>query len=403
MELFAGWLDLPWWGHAVAALALTHVTIASVTIFLHRHQAHRALDLHPAASHFFRAWLWLSTGMVTREWVAVHRKHHAKCDTAEDPHSPQVLGLNRVLWGGVFLYVKEANRPDTIERYGQGTPDDWLERNVYDKLAMFGVFITLAIDLLLFGVVPGALVWLTQIAWIPFWAAGVINGIGHYWGYRSWPTPDASTNIVPLGILIGGEELHNNHHAYPTSAKLSSKWYEFDLGWLYIRALEALGLARVKHLAPVPRIKAPKPAADLLILQAVIRNRYDVLARFARSMKRAYAAELERMRRSSPEDARALEDLGPRAGSGRENAPRPGPQAAGCSVAQITRPQHNGPDAARARRRVGTLGGLARAAGQAVAGLVPARRGERHRVAGRAVAAPSQLRIVSAPYGISPL
>ena len=311
MELFSGLLDLPWWGHAIAALALTHVTIVAVTVFLHRHQAHRALDLHPAASHFFRAWLWLTTGMVTREWVAVHRKHHAKCDTAEDPHSPQILGLNRVLWGGVFLYVKEANRPDTLERYGHGTPNDWLERNVYDNLAMFGVFITLALDLSLFGIVPGALIWLAQIAWIPFWAAGVINGVGHYWGYRHWPTPDASTNIVPLGILIGGEELHNNHHAYPTSAKLSSKWYEFDLGWLYIRALQALGLARVKHLAPVPRIEAPKPAADLGVLQAVIRNRYDVLSRFARSLKRAYAAELERMRRSSPGDARALEELGP--------------------------------------------------------------------------------------------
>ena len=311
MELFSGLLDLPWWGHAIAALTLTHVTIAAVTVFLHRHQAHRALDLHPAASHFFRAWLWLTTGMVTREWVAVHRKHHAKCDTAEDPHSPQVRGLNRVLWGGVLHYVREANRPDTVERYGQGTPDDWLERNVYDKLAIFGVFIMLAFDVLLFGVVPGALIWLTQIAWIPFWAAGVINGIGHYWGYRSWPTPDASTNIVPWGVLIGGEELHNNHHAYPTSAKLSSKWYEFDVGWLYIRALEALGLARVKHLAPVPRIEAPRPAADLRILQAVILNRYDVLARFARSMKRTHAAELERMCRSAPGDARALKALGP--------------------------------------------------------------------------------------------
>jgi stearoyl-CoA desaturase (delta-9 desaturase) len=293
--LFSGLLDLPWWGDAIAALALTHVTIACVTIFLHRHQAHRALDLHPAASHFFRAWLWLTTGMVTREWVAVHRKHHAKCETLEDPHSPQVYGLSRVLWGGVFLYVRETRKPETLERYGQGTPDDWLERNLYSRVPIFGLVTMGAADLLVFGLVPGALVLLVQIVWIPFWAAGVINGIGHYWGYRHWPTEDASTNIVPLGVLIGGEELHNNHHAYPTSAKLSSKWYELDVGWLYIRALEALGLARVKHLAPVPHLVAPKAVADPQMLQAVIRNRYDVLARFAASLKGVRATELERM------------------------------------------------------------------------------------------------------------
>jgi stearoyl-CoA desaturase (Delta-9 desaturase) len=289
--LFSGLFDLPWWGHVVAALALTHVTIAAVTIYLHRCQAHRALDLHPAVSHFFRLWLWLTTGMVTKEWAAVHRKHHAKCETPEDPHSPQVYGINRVLWLGVVLYVKECAKPETLERYGRGTPDDWIERNVYSKLAIYGVFITLAADLVLFGAIPGALIWLTQMAWIPFWAAGVINGVGHYWGYRHWPTPDASTNIVPWGILIGGEELHNNHHAYPTSAKLSSKWYELDAGWLYIRILEALGLATVKHVAPTPRFTAPKPAVDPNTLEAVIRYRYDVLARYARMLH-----ELERAR-----------------------------------------------------------------------------------------------------------
>ena len=289
--LFSGLFDLPWWGHVVAALALTHVTIAAVTIYLHRCQAHRALDLHPAVSHFFRLWLWLTTGMVTKEWAAVHRKHHAKCETPEDPHSPQIYGINRVLWLGVVLYVKECAKPETLERYGRGTPDDWIERNVYSKLAIYGVFITLAADLVLFGVIPGALIWLTQMAWIPFWAAGVINGVGHYWGYRHWPTPDASTNIVPWGILIGGEELHNNHHAYPTSAKLSSKWYELDAGWLYIRILEALGLATVKHVAPTPRFTAPKPAVDPNTLEAVIRYRYDVLARYARMLH-----ELERAR-----------------------------------------------------------------------------------------------------------
>ena len=309
--LFSGLLNLPAWGHAVAALALTHVTIVSVTVFLHRHQAHRALDLHPAVSHFFRGWLWLTTGMLTREWVAVHRKHHAKCETPEDPHSPQIFGLGRVLWGGVFLYVREARKPETLERYGHGTPDDWLERNLYSAFPALGLVVMGLIDVSAFGLVPGALILLVQIVWIPFWAAGVINGIGHYWGYRHWPSPDASTNIVPVGILIGGEELHNNHHAYPTSAKLSSKWYEYDIGWLYIRVLEACGLARVKHRAPVPHLGAPRPVADPQMLQAVIVNRYDILARYAASLKRVYAAELERLRRRSPAEARVLEDLRP--------------------------------------------------------------------------------------------
>jgi len=309
--LFSGLIDLPWWGHVAVALVLTHITIVSVTVFLHRHQAHRALDLHLVVSHFFRLWVWLTTGMVTKEWAAVHRKHHAKCDTPEDPHSPQILGLNRVLWGGVFLYVKEANRPDTIERYGHGTPEDWIERNLYSKYKILGLTLMGVIDVVLFGIVPGVLILATQIAWIPFWAAGVINGIGHYWGYRHWSTPDASTNIVPWGILIGGEELHNNHHAYPTSARLSNKWYEFDIGWLYIRILEACGLASIKHVAPTPHFVAPKLAVDHNTLQAVISCRYDVLAKYARLLKRIYAEELAKLRRISPQDARALQTLEP--------------------------------------------------------------------------------------------
>jgi stearoyl-CoA desaturase (delta-9 desaturase) len=311
MELliFSGVFDLPWWGVAAVALTLTHITIVAVTVFLHRHQAHRALELHPVVSHFFRFWLWLTTGMVTREWAAVHRKHHAKCETPEDPHSPQVLGLNRVLWGGVFLYVKEANKPETLERYGHGTPDDWPERHVYSRFKILGLTLMGTLNVVLFGVVPGALVLATQIVWIPFWAAGVINGIGHYWGYRHWPTPDASTNISPLGILIGGEELHNNHHAYPTSAKLSIKWYEFDIGWLYIRILEALGLARLKHVAPTPHFTEPKAAVDPQMLQAVIACRYDVLARYAQSLKRAYDDELNKLREVAPQDARILRTL----------------------------------------------------------------------------------------------
>ena len=307
--MFSGLFDLPWWGYALVALGLTHVTIAAVTIFLHRCQAHRALELHPAISHFFRFWLWLTTGMVTKEWAAIHRKHHAKCETAEDPHSPQIYGINRVLWLGVFLYVKESYNKETLERYGHGTPDDWMERNVYTRHAMAGILSMLTIDLLAFGLVPGALIWLTQIAWIPFWAAGVINGVGHFFGYRSYGVADASTNIVPWGILIGGEELHNNHHAFASSAKLSSKWYEFDIGWMYIRVMEMLGLATVKKLAPKPRFAEPKPAADLDTLHAVIANRYDVLSRYAKSIRRTYADEVERLKHWSPRDAEVLRSL----------------------------------------------------------------------------------------------
>jgi stearoyl-CoA desaturase (delta-9 desaturase) len=307
--LFFGVFDLPWWGYVVAALALTHITIVAVTVFLHRHQTHRALELHPAVSHFFRLWLWLTTGMVTREWVAIHRKHHAKVETPEDPHSPQVLGINRVLWGGVILYVRESHNRDTIERYGHGTTDDWLERKVYSQLAKLGLTLMSVADVVLFGIVPGALIFLTQIVWIPFWAAGVINGIGHYWGYRNWPTADASTNIVPWGILIGGEELHNNHHAFTTSAKLSNKWHEFDIGWMYIRILEALGLAKVRRVAPVPRFAAPQVIPNLQTLQAVITHRYDVLTKYAKSLKRTYAEERDALQRTAPRDARALRDV----------------------------------------------------------------------------------------------
>ena len=292
--MYSGVFALPWWGYVLVTLALTHVTIASVTIFLHRHQAHRALDLSPLPSHFFRLWLWLTTGMVTKEWAAIHRKHHAKCETPDDPHSPQIYGINRVLWGGVFLYVKEAWNQETLKRYGHGTPDDWIERHLYTPWHKLGIVLMLAIDVFLFGALPGALIWIVQMIWIPFWAAGVINGIGHYWGYRNFNCADASTNIMPWGILIGGEELHNNHHSFATSAKLSSRWYEFDIGWMYIRVLCVLGLAKVKKLAPVPKIVAPRSEVDSATLQAVIDNRYDVLARYAGSLKNLYREELAR-------------------------------------------------------------------------------------------------------------
>jgi stearoyl-CoA desaturase (Delta-9 desaturase) len=331
--IFSGFVDLPWWGYVVAALALTHVTIAAVTIYLHRCQAHRALELHPVVSHFFRFWLWLTTGMVTSEWAAIHRKHHAKCETVDDPHSPQIHGINKVLWAGVLLYVKESYNQETMERYGHGTPDDWLERNFYRRFSYAGVFVLLGVNGLIFGIVPGILVWLVQVAWIPFWAAGVINGIGHFFGYRSYDVSDASRNIVPWGILIGGEELHNNHHAFASSAKLSSKWYEFDIGWMYIRIMEVLGLATVKKIAPKPRFAAAKAAVDLDTLQAVIANRYDVFSRYAKSVKRTYADEVERLKHWSPRDAEVLRSL--------KRALLRGQQVAGAEGAKLTEALNN--------------------------------------------------------------
>jgi stearoyl-CoA desaturase (delta-9 desaturase) len=292
--LGGGVLNLSWWQLVLATLLLTHVTIAAVTIFLHRSQAHRALDLHPIVSHFFRAWLWLTTGMQTKEWVAIHRKHHAKCETTDDPHSPQTRGLRKVLWQGAELYKDEARNTETLARYGHGTPDDWLERNVYSRFTWHGCGLMLGADLILFGA-AGIAVWAVQMMWIPFFAAGIINGVAHYWGYRNYDSPDAATNIVPWGIVIGGEELHNNHHTYPTSAKLSSKWFEFDLGWAYIRVLSALGLAKVLRVAPVPKVAAPRTGVDVQTLQAVIANRYDLLSRYARGLRSTLNEELRRL------------------------------------------------------------------------------------------------------------
>ncbi len=293
--MFSGFIDLPWWGYIVVALVFTHITIASVTIFLHRHQAHRALELHAIPSHFFRFWLWLTTGIVTKEWAAIHRKHHAKCETAEDPHSPVILGIKKVLLEGAELYAKEAKNQETLDKYGHGTPDDWLENKLYSGHSMLGIVLMLVINVLLFGPL-GLTIWAVQMAWIPVNAAGIVNGIGHYWGYRNFQTEDASTNIVPWGILIGGEELHNNHHAYASSAKLSSKWYELDIGWFYIRVLETLSLAQVKKLAPQLRLKPAKISCDAETLHAVIANRYEVTAKYAKLLKKTYAAEIARLK-----------------------------------------------------------------------------------------------------------
>ncbi len=280
------------WETLVFTLVMTHITIASVTIFLHRCQAHRALELHAIPSHFFRFWLWMTTGMVTKEWAAIHRKHHAKCETEEDPHSPVTRGIRKVLLEGAELYRAESKNRETIDKYGHGTPDDWMEHNVYSKYSWQGVGLMLIIDVLLFGVI-GLTVWAVQMLWIPVTAAGIINGIGHYWGYRNYDCADASTNVFPIGIIIGGEELHNNHHTFGTSAKLSSKWYEFDIGWLYIRILETLGLAKVKKVAPEPKFNREKLVADFETLQSVIANRYDVMAKYAKSVKRAWRDEIE--------------------------------------------------------------------------------------------------------------
>jgi len=306
--MFEGLLNLPWWGVALVALVMVQITIAAVTIYLHRCQAHRALDLHPAVSHFFRFWLWLTTGMVTKEWAAIHRKHHAKCETEDDPHSPRIHGINKILFTGVAMYVRESRNGETMTRYGHGTPDDWMERNLYTPLTKYGIMFMAVIDVMLFGVLPGMIVFGIQAAWIPFWAAGVINGIGHFWGYRNFQTEDDSTNIVPWAAWIGGEELHNNHHAYPTSAKFSLRWYEFDLGWAYIRVLQSLGLATVRKQAPKVKLDPSKFEVDAQTLQAVIMHRYDVMMNYAKSVKHAARLEIAALREKGS-DCTALKSV----------------------------------------------------------------------------------------------
>lgn len=293
--MLSGLLELPIWGYIAVTLVATHITIAAVTIYLHRCMAHRALDLHPMVSHFFRLWLWLTTGQVTRQWIAVHRKHHAKVETEEDPHSPQIYGIRKLLLEGTELYRTGVRDQETLERYGHGAPDDWLERNVYTRYSGRGYYLTLALNLILFGPI-GATMWAVQMLWIPVTAAGVINGLGHWWGYRNYETPDASTNISPFGIIIGGEELHNNHHAFASSAKLSSKWWEFDIGWVYIRLMEILGLADVKKTAPKPVIVPGKALVDLDSVKGVISNRMQVMSQYAKNvLGKVYDEELGRV------------------------------------------------------------------------------------------------------------
>ncbi|AGN77315.1 MULTISPECIES: delta-9 fatty acid desaturase DesA [Pseudomonas] len=276
---YNGLLDLSAWQLVGITLLMTHVTIVSVTVYLHRYSAHRALELNGALKHFFRFWLWLTTAQNTREWTAVHRKHHAKCETPDDPHSPVYKGLGTVLRKGAELYREEARNPETLRIYGKNCPDDWIERNLYSRYKLGGIALMAVIDLLLFGT-AGITIWAVQMMWIPFWAAGVVNGLGHALGYRNFECRDAATNLVPWGIVIGGEELHNNHHTYPNSAKLSVKRWEFDMGWAWIRLFCLLRLAKVQRVAPIAHRVAGKASLDMDTAMAILNNRFQIMAQY---------------------------------------------------------------------------------------------------------------------------
>jgi stearoyl-CoA desaturase (delta-9 desaturase) len=284
MDYLFGLLNLSLWGYVLAAFIMVQITMMAVTLYLHRDQAHRAIDLHPVLRHFFRFWIWCSSGMLTREWVSIHRKHHAFCETADDPHSPQIYGLKKVLLEGAELYRAETKNAETLEKFGRGTPNDWLERNIYLRFPFGGIILMLVANLLLFGI-PGITIFAIQMMSMPVFAAGIINGVGHHSGYRNFECDDAATNIVPWGLLIGGEELHNNHHAFPTSAKFSVRRWEFDIGWLYIKLFSLFGLARVNRVAPRPVID-DRPERQLGIdnLTAIIVNRMHVLRDYTKQV-----------------------------------------------------------------------------------------------------------------------
>jgi stearoyl-CoA desaturase (delta-9 desaturase) len=282
LDFLYGFLNLSFWGYVLVTFVMIQITFMGVTLYLHRDATHRSLDLHPALRHMFRFWLWMSSGIVTREWVAVHRKHHARCETEEDPHSPVIFGLKKVLLEGAELYQVEARNPETVEKYGRGTPDDWMERNVYLRYRNMGIVVMVVVDLLLFGV-PGIIIIAAQMLANPLMAAGVINGIGHYYGYRNFECPDAARNVMPWGFLVAGEELHNNHHAFPSSAKFSIQRWEFDIGWLYITVFRFFGLARVLRVAPEP-VRVERKHIDLETVRAVIVNRMHVLREYTRNV-----------------------------------------------------------------------------------------------------------------------
>jgi len=281
--LTSGVAGLGWGGLLLVLLVMTQLTIFSVTLYLHRSQAHRGVDFHPVVAHFFRFWTWLTTSMITREWVAIHRKHHAKVETEEDPHSPQTYGIAKVFWQGVELYREARNDRASIEQYGKGAPDDWIERHLYTPHANLGPTLLLLVEFALFGL-PGVAMWAIQMAWIPFWAAGVVNGLGHWWGYRNFESADTSTNLTPWGVWIGGEELHNNHHAFPSSARFSMRRWEFDIGWAVIKGLEKLGLAKVLRVAPSLDIRPNIAVPDTETLRALLSHRFQAMTDYKRNV-----------------------------------------------------------------------------------------------------------------------
>lgn len=305
-----GYLNLSFWGYVIAGIILTQITIASVTLYLHRYQTHRALTLHPIISHFFRLWLWLTTGMVTADWVAIHRKHHATTDVEGDPHSPVVLGIKKVFWEGAELYRTARKDKEMVAKYSHGTPKDWVEKNIYSRHSTKGILIMFLMDLFFFGI-PGITIWAIQMMWIPVFAAGVVNGIGHYWGYRNFECKDAATNIIPWGFWIGGEELHNNHHTFASSAKFSVKWWEFDIGWMYIRILSFFGLAKVKKLPPKLALDAGKLNVDLDTVKAVIANRFLVMSNYYKNVTRP----ILKQEKYNAADNKEIKKLFARAGS----------------------------------------------------------------------------------------
>ncbi|WP_058835876.1 DesA family fatty acid desaturase [Luteimonas abyssi] len=281
--LAGGLLQFGFWPLLAVLLVATQLTIFSVTLYLHRSQAHRGVDFHPVLAHFFRFWTWLTTSMITREWVAIHRKHHAKCETEDDPHSPQFKGIRTVFWRGVELYREARAMRGDIDQYGKGCPDDWIERRLYTPYATLGPTVLLFAMFALFGF-AGVAIWALQMAWIPFWAAGVVNGLGHWWGYRNFETTDTATNLSPWGVWIGGEELHNNHHAFPSSAKFALRRWEFDIGWAAIRALEKVGLAKVLRVAPSLDVRPNIHVPDADTVKALLAHRFQAMTDYHRNV-----------------------------------------------------------------------------------------------------------------------
>lgn len=300
--LETGFLNLSIGQIIITLLIVTQITILAVTLYLHREQTHKGVEFHPVIQHFFRFWLWMTTGMQTKDWVAVHRKHHAHCETATDPHSPHHHGINKILGHGVELYTVERNKQETLDKYGKGTPNDWLEKNIYQGLPLLGIAIMFVIDLLLFGAI-GITFWAIQVVWIPFFAAGVINGLGHWSGYRNYSTSDKSTNLTRIGFFIGGEELHNNHHAFPSSCMFSHKRGEFDIGWQVIKLLKLFKLAEIKKTVPELVEETDTPSMDIETTKALLTHKVNLLQMYVKdvvkpSLKEEYKLQTRKLRKT---------------------------------------------------------------------------------------------------------